>query len=457
MSILIVRCDVLTIDKYMDEVLKNNNNLKSIHSKIESLKVNLAEKERIYSYYLTTEMDCSEDFSRKHSYNPSSVSDKVQKINFSTNINRQFPATGTKFTLGIRNCNFIGSSNNNSSLSSIGYSIELEQSLFKNIVGIYTKTEIEKIKANLKSDLYKLEYEKQNILLKARFTYWDLSYLRTVINFKRLSLNRTRKILEWNQKKYSMDLVEKSDLLQAQLALKSKELSLQLLCEEEQKIKRQFNQFLNISSPQIDYEIEKFKSKNDILKDLPVPNKKNTRYDVLSALECVKTAFYEKKLARKRMGADLVLKGQYKFISNKRSVSKAFKSINRDSCFLELRYLLPLDFKLRKSIEYNYGLVEVALEKFAEYTMIQENNDWVQLVSDFENSKKRFGILIEVEKIQRQKYEEDKNLFIRGRITTTQILQGEQTLDDVELDILKNILELIKVCEQVNIIYGNSR
>ncbi|MDR3253738.1 MAG: TolC family protein [Endomicrobium sp.] len=452
-----VYCESLTINEYTDMVLRNNSEIQSIQLNIEALKGKLAEIEKVYSYSLNAGISYIEDRSGKP-YNPVPANrpNKIKNIKYEADINKQF-ATGTKITLGF-NSSYSKNYMQNA-VSDIEPFVRLQQSLLKDINGGCTKAGIEKIRANAKSDLYKLEYKKQNILLNAKLIYWDLSYLRTVINFKKLSLDRTKKILDWSQKKYNMDLIGKSDLLQSQAALKGKELSLQLAYEEEKKVNRLFNQFLNINDGQVKYEVEKFEDKKNNFKDNQTLNKKGKRKDLLSALEYAKSAFYDQISAEKSLKADLVLKGQYVLNGVEQTVNAAVKDIRNGSrpfYSLELRYILPLDFKLRKTINQGYKSAKISAQKAAEYALIQENNDWLQLIDNWNNAKTRFNIIAAIEKIQQQRHEEDKNLFVKGRVTTTQVLQGEQALDDTELDVLKNILELIKIYEQAEVIYNNN-
>ncbi|MDR3275262.1 MAG: TolC family protein [Endomicrobium sp.] len=454
-----VYCESLTISEYTDMVLRNNSELKSIQLNIESLKGKLAETEKVYSYSLNAGISYIEDHSGKP-YNLINRPDKITNIKYEAGIDKQF-ATGTKIALGFNSSyssTYMPDGLNNN-FSDIEPFIGLQQSLLKDINGGCTKAGIEKIRTNAKSDLYKLEYKKQNILLNAKLIYWDLSYSRTVIDFKKLSLNRTKKILDWSQKKYNMDLIGKSDLLQSQIALKDKELSLQLAYEEEKKVNRSFNQFLNINDGQVKYEVEKFEDKKNNFKDNQTLSKKGARKDLLSALEYVQSAFYDQISAEKSLKADLVLKGHYALNGVERTANDAVKNIkdgSKPSYSLELRYILPLDFKLRKTINQGYESAKISAQKSAEYALIQENNDWLQLIDNWNNAKTRFNIIAAIEKIQQQRYEEDKNLFVKGRVTTTQVLRGEQALDDAELDVLKNILELIKIYEQAEVIYNNN-
>ncbi|MDR1511801.1 MAG: hypothetical protein LBS15_03455 [Endomicrobium sp.] len=88
----------------------------------------------------------------------------------------------------------IGTNCHHSTSISLSPFLNLQQSLWKDINGVLIRTVVAREQAVARSSLYLLEYERKNILLKAKFAYWDLAYLRTVVDLKKLSLERLKKI-----------------------------------------------------------------------------------------------------------------------------------------------------------------------------------------------------------------------------------------------------------------------
>jgi outer membrane protein TolC len=458
-----VYCEMLTLDDYLDMVVKSNSELKSVQSNIDAVKGKLPEVEKVYWYSLNAGMNYLDDYSGRP-YNQQARLNKVTNFNYDISLEKQF-ITGTQVSLGLNGIS--GKHNyaspdpnkniNNYNLSDIAPFVELQQSLWKDINGGATKASIAKARANAKSALYKLEYKKQNILFNTKVAYWNLSYSRTVIDFRKLSLDRTTKILDWNQKRYNMDLAEKSDLLQSQAAVKLRELSLKLAYEEENKLNRVFNQFLNVNDEKVRHEVEEFKNKENNFKDNKTLNRKGIRADVLAALEDVQSALYDQMFSKKSLGADLVLSGKYALNGVEPSFDDAVKHItntDKPSYSVGLKYIVPLNFKLRKTINKGYESAKISAQKYAEHAAIGENNDWLELVDNWNNAKIRLELAVEIEKIQQQRHQEDQNLLSKGRSTTYQVLQGEQDLDDAALSVLQTILELIKIYEQAEALYG---
>jgi outer membrane protein TolC len=433
-----VRCEMLRADDYLDMVAENNSELKSVQLNINAVKEKLAEVEKVYSYYL------------KGNANYSGIWSENAKIEYDAAINKQFK-TGTHIFLGL-NCTESGES------ALLSPFIGVQLSLWKDLNGSYAGAVTANRRAMASSALYLLEYKRQNILLGAKLAYWTLSYSRRVVDFRKLSLERARKILDWSRRKYSMDLLGKSDLLQAQAAVKSKEMSLELACEDENRANRLFNQFLNIKDENVKYEVEKFESRLNDFKYSVAPEKKSTRADVLSSFEDVQAALYAQVISEKSLGADLVLKGNFRISGFESTFKEAVKHImdrNKPAYAVSLEYTLPLDFKLRKNIGEGYKSARIAAQKSAESAVVKENNDWLQLLDDWNSAKTKFELAVEIEKIQQQKYQEDKNLLDKGRTTTHLVLQSEQALDEAAICVLQSVLELIRIYEQAQLYSGN--
>ncbi|MDR1087620.1 MAG: TolC family protein [Endomicrobium sp.] len=449
---------MLTIDNYLDMIANNNSGLKSIQANIDAIKGKLAEIERVYGFFFTAGISYSDDKSgRPHSHGIKL--DDLINWKYDLSLNKQFE-TGTKLYLGVDGSygTYDYVNTDNYSIKDIAPFVKLEQSLWKDINGGSTKASIAKQKASARSQLYLQEYKKQKLLLDATKAYWDLSYAKTVVDFKVVSFDRKKKILEWNQRRYKMDLVEKSDLLQSQAAVKSGELNLKLAYEDENRDNRTFNLFININDDSARYDVEKFEDKGNSFKIDKNLSRKGTRADVLSALEGVNTALYDQEVSQRTRGADLVFEGKYALNDvAQNQTNKSFERIkdgDRSSYSIGLRYTLPLDFKIRKVIDKGYEAAKIAAHSLAESAASKENNDWIELLDNWNNTRIRLEIAFDIEKIQRQRYEEDRKLLERGRTTTYMVLQSEEDLDSSTLNVLKGILQLIKIDEEAKAFYS---
>ncbi|MDR1523469.1 MAG: TolC family protein [Endomicrobium sp.] len=456
-----VYADVLNLDNYLNLVLKNNSELQSIQSNIDAVKGKLAQLEMAYSYSLNAGVNYADDKS-KRPLSLDLIPDELEKFACDAAINKMF-GFGTQVSVGLN-----GSQSNykiadkDEDLGTIDVApfVKLEQSLLKDINGASTKASIAKSRATAKAALYLLEYQKQSLLLNAKMAYWNLSYAKTVVDFRKNALNRVQKILDWNQKRFSMDLAEKADILQSQAAVKLGNLNLKIACEQENKANRVVNQFLAIADVNIKYAVEKFEEKGESFNSDYEPEKNCTRLDVLSSLEDVNSAMYDQIANKKTSGADLVLSGQYALnsVSTKLDiVQDDLTKAKKPSYSIGLKYSLPLNFKLRGILSQGYEAAKISAQKKAESLSIKENNDWQQFLDDWNDAKLKNTLAVEIEQIQKQRKQEDEKLLKTGRTTTYLVLQTEQALDDATLNVLGSILELIRISETVKAFYNYNK
>lgn len=452
--------EMVTMQQYLDAVAENNSQLQSVQANIDAVKGKLAEIERTYSYFLSAGLSYNDDQSGRPFIYDTWTMERESGLDADINVSKQFE-TGTNIAVG-----FNGAYKNNDNRGTPDYEvtdlspfIRLEQSLLKEWNGGQTKASIARARADANSALYLLEYQKQGILLEAKMAYWNLSYTRTVIDFRRSSLDRTKKILDWNQRRLQLDLAEKSDMLQAQAAFKQRELNLKLAYEEEVKAARDFNELINITDPRVTYQVETFiLAGNNFEKDKKL-EKKGVRADVLSAMEDVISAMQDQIVSEKSMGSDLVITGQFDLNGVNKDFARAgsdLGELNKPSYTVGLRYTLPLDFSLRKTINKGYEAARISAEKAVESAKLKETSDWLQLVDNWNNAKSRFALAIEIRDIQQKRNEEEQNLLKKGRSTTYLVLQSEQDLDDAYLSMLQTIFELIGIYEQADALYNTN-
>jgi outer membrane protein TolC len=380
-------------------------------------------------------------------------------LNTDVNVGRQFE-TGTQVSLGVQGFygNYDYKVTPDYQVTDIAPFIRLEQSLLKNWKGGNTKASMSQARANANSLLYLLEYKKQGIIFNAKMAYWNLSYSRTVINFRRSSLDRTKRIFDWNQRRFNLDLAEQTDLLQSQAAFKMRELNLKIAYESEVKASRDFNRFINISDPKVKYDVESFITAGNNFEQDKQLERTGIRADVASAMEDVASSMYAQSLSEKGMGSDLIFTGQFAMNGVNKDFSSASSDVaelNKPSYSVGLKYSLPLDSSLRKTIIKGYESAKISAEKALENAKLQENSDWLQLVDDWNNARSRYALSIEIRNIQQKRNEEEQGLLTKGRSTTYLVLQSEQDLDDAYLSMLQNIFELIGIYEQVEAFYSN--
>lgn len=457
--------EFLTPDQYIQKVKENNPQLKDIEYTKNSITKKLQEVYRAYSVYLNAEANYSDDHNRTV-LNPAAVFFQdvdMTAFNLDVSLNKQFN-TGTTVTLGY------GTQETNSkypfmdtkyTYGTTSPYVKLEQSLLKNFNGAVTEASIAKARASAEALLYLQIYKEQEILLNAKKIYWTLSYARTVNIFRQSSLARTKKTLDWNQKRYNNDLAEKTDLLQSKAAYKIRELNLKLAKEDEIESSRKFNEFINISSDKVDYEIDSIEKLGENFKNIKgLERNDGKRADTLSAIASADSYVYAQKIASKNIGSDLKIIGKYALNGVDSNISESFSQLKADkysSFMVGINYSLPLDFSIKKAVIEGYDYDIMSSKKQIEQAELSESNGWLQLLQDWDDAKAEYLIAKDIFDIQQERNKEEQKLLMSGRSTTYQVLESEQDLDDAILSVYQTSMNAIFVYIESEMLYNTKK
>lgn len=443
----------LTVDQYVKKVEQNNNTLQEINFQIEALSKKYKESFRAYSAFLNSNLNYINDKTRTYTSSLSDFADQhTQALGFDVSVNKQFE-TGTLFSVGYgtnhTNINYIVPQYR---VTDMAPYLALEQSLLKNFNADITKISIAKARASSKAMIYLQIYKKQQILLNAQKTYWALSYARTVADFRKTSLERSKKILGWNQSRYDRDLAEKNDLLQSKALYKVRELLLKQSEYDKVQACRNFNEMINISSDCTDYEIESLDNLEKYFKDIPeLKRNGGKRADVLASVANAESYKFAAEEQLKSTGADLKLSGKFALNGVDSYFSEAASEMSKlryPSWTFGLFYSVPLDFSLRKTVNEGFEAQIRSAEKQSQETELSELNDWLELNTKWKNSLEKYEIAKEISKIQQERNIEEQKLLRAGRSTTFEMIQSEDDLDDgiltqyqLSMDLIFTLLE----------------
>ncbi|MDD5020677.1 MAG: TolC family protein [Endomicrobiaceae bacterium] len=451
--------EFLTVEQYVKKVEENNNTLKEINYQIEATTKKFKESYRAYSTYLNSNLNYTHDKTKAFYFPSSAFSNQDTAIlNFDVSVNKQFK-TGTLFSAGY------GSSDTSIEYIVPKYTttdmapyIALEQSLMQNLNGDLTKISIAKFKASAESLIYVQTYKKQQILLNAKKTYWALSYARTVSEFRKLSLGRSKKILDWNMNRFNKDLAEKNDVLQSKALYKGRELTLKQAQDDIANASRNFNEMINISSNIVDSSVESIDNLENYFKNVTeLERTDGKRADTLASMANAQSYAYAQEEKNKSIGSDLKLTGKLAFNGVDSSFSEAFSEMTKlqyPSWTLGLSYSVPLDFSLQKSVNEGFAADIQAAKKQAEQADLTEKNDWIQLNTNWKNALEKYEIAKEINQIQQERNIEEQKLLKRGRSTTFEMIQSEDDLDNAVLTQYQMSMDLIFILLESQMLYN---
>ena len=252
--------EIITLDDYISMIEKNNSDVKAAELSIDAMGNKIVEADTVYQPFLSGNLSYTDDKGGL-GFGSTLPVKEMKAVALNLGAVKKW-GTGSTLTLGYTNSvssfdlfsptTIFDVEKMNFSGYEIKPSLILEQSLLRDYKSRYTKSGIKKAKASTKAAQYMQMFRKQQILLQARLAYWTLSFSRDVIAFRKVSLERAEKILNWTKKRVDLDLADKGDLLQAEASYKLRQLNLELALQDEIKYCRDFNDLLGLSSEMVD-------------------------------------------------------------------------------------------------------------------------------------------------------------------------------------------------------------
>jgi outer membrane protein TolC len=445
--------ETLPLDDYLQQVESANQEIKALNLSMEALGEKVLELDMVYSPYLTGNYAFIDDRSGA-GFGSTLPVDRTRANSLSIGASKKF-LTGTNVSVGysysdasislLSPTTIVG----NTALSSFtGYelrpTLQLSQSLLRDFNSGLTQSGIEKTKASARAAQYQQLFRKQQILMLARTAYWNLSLARDIVGFRQTSLDRTAKLLAWNEKRVKLDLADQGDLLEAKAGYQLRQLNLQLAREDEIKAGRDFNFYLGISSDAVDAAVEKLADKVSFYANVPELQRTGERADVLAAREQYESSKYADKETHYRSLPELTGTFQYALHGLDLGYWNAWHQVtgfNKPAYTLGLALIVPLDYKTLRTVQKGYKNDFYAAKEALDKTLLSSANDWDQLTVNWRNVKSRLSLAREIQTVQEQRVLNEQKKLARGRSTTFLVLTAENDLDDATLNVYRLVFE----------------
>lgn len=330
--------------------------------------------------------------------------------------------------------------------------IELSQSLWRNLWGKENKAQADIIDSQAKASKHLANFTVQSTLATAESIYWSLSQTRKIIKVQQDNLSRAKQLREWNQRRISTGLAERSDFLQADSNLKLREYELQSALQQQNLLQRTFNSMRGIDGNLVAEELEPVDSKN--LKSIAAPAKAELREDTKAALEQQTIAKSNAALAIERNKPTFELYGSYAFngrdADRADAISNSFKT-NHTTSAVGIRFNTPLDFGTTNSAIEGYKKEQMAAEINYQKKVFDQDREWNDLLTKFEDAKVKLEFVEKIAEAQRVKTLNERNRLNNGRTTTFQVLSFELDSAQSELLRIQTETDLLNIYAQLKI------
>lgn len=454
---------VLTVEDYIAQVEKNNQEIAAADLSINAAGLKLREMDLAYAPYLTGAASYTDDKSGA-GFGSTLPTKAMTVTQYNLGLAKKW-ATGSTVSLGYSNSQavfdllyptaIIGPG----ALSSFtGYelrpSIRLDQSLIKDNWAGMTRSGIEKAKAAVRAGQYMQLMRRQQVVLRARMAYWSLSLARDVVSFRKASLERAQDLLNWSEKRYKLDLTDKSDLLQAQAAYKMRQLNLQLAREDEIKARRSMNELRNVPGETVEENLSKFADKVSYYAGIKGISRTGDRADVLAARESYASSIYARNEAVKRSGPEAGLFVSASLRGLDLSYTDAFKQVSngdKPAYTAGITLAVPLNFRILSAVNKGYTEDRDAAKNTLDKAVLTASNDWNDLARTWRNVASRIDLATQIREIQADRVGNERKKFQRGRTTAFLLLNAENDLDDATLNVYRLIFEQFGIVAQAEL------
>lgn len=321
-------------------------------------------------------------------------------------------------------------------------SLTLTQPLWKDFLAAASSANEEAQIATFKALQMTHQFSKQQIHYNAETAYWRLALYREIIKYDKQSLERTEKILAWNKKRVAMNVADRVDLLQAQAALKQRELQFQNDTEMLRQISSDFNKLRGQSGDVVNEEVHLIDNGLVFVNSKEFSELKKTadRLDVIAQIQNNEATKAQARAAIERVKPDISLYGtaQFSGINNAFDQAQSNSFTNTNPYYqVGLKINVPLDFGLVSEVYEGNKAAQTAAQYSIQKTKADLEQDWIDLQKKFKDVLTRFEMAKELEELQRVKLEHEKRRFNAGRTTSFQVLQFEDNYSDAQLNRLR--------------------
>lgn len=334
--------------------------------------------------------------------------------------------------------------------------IEITQSLWRNFLGAEFEATEKAQNAQVEAQRYQDLFNYKQTLMHAENAYWRLYVAQTSLKVQEESLERAKRLRDWNLNRYKTNLTDESDVVQAEANLQNREMEYQDTLTEMQTALRDFNSLREVEGEMVNLEGTKGKDSSYIL-EAGLPEKMKMREDVRAYMAQRKIAEANAKLGTERNRPNLELYGTYSMNGRDAQYSDARAQAigaTRPFSIVGIRFTTPLDLGSMSDYKKSYAQEVTASELQYKRKEFEVEREWEILNERFQNFKKRLKLAQKMVQVQEKKLVTEKRRFNQGRTTTFQVLQFEQDFANAQLLKLRYERELISVYNQLKLFAG---
>jgi outer membrane protein TolC len=395
----------LPVDDYLRQVAHGNTDYKSLVTAAESAKTTSEVGKLVFSPQLFSKLEYIYD--PRNTYSQLIYGDKHIGEHLELGVQQQTPF-GLQFQLGfdVDRSRLYGTDPTlitRPDLLNTYIVPGFQFSLWQNFLGKMDRADASVTEAKGLADSYGKSFQARAMLVEAEGRYWKLAVLRELIRVVKESAARAKDLLTQDEEKIKKHLADPTDALLAESAVKGKELELQSYADEERSAARAFNSARGVDSDEVPEELPL--PDPDALEKLEPPARSGVRGDVLALEQGLIAATAGATLAREKV------KPQFNLYGSIYAIGATIR--------------IPLELDRVGRVSNGYAEQAAATELSLERKRFEQESDWKDLVHKLQEGQHRLQIALELEAVQKRKYELIRQKKAVGLTIEAQVFQYE--------------------------------
>ena len=440
----------LTLGEFLGQVSDKHTGLKSAELTAKGAKLYSEEGSLVFKPVFTADGTVLSD----QRSNPLSANDRLVTRNYNAGLKQQ-----SRFGLGAQ-VNYKRMEMESPSFPAYKadwVQLDLSQSLLRNFGGRESRAQAEAIEAGALAKSYSQSYVSKNVLLEAETIYWRLALAREMVAMQKDAVERAQRISDWTNRRVNLQLADRAELLQASTNLQARKLELRTAEDDERAAAQAFNSSRGVVSNVVKESLVEFN--RQLIEAMKIPERTQKRDDVKAAEFQAKATAANAVLSREKDKPTLELFGSVPLTEPSTSPAPQIASMipitSRPNTMIGVRATVPLDLSTLKKAREGWAAEAQGADWAYQRKAFEEERDWQDLTAKFTQTKERVKLYVELEKVQREKLNYERDRQQRGRSTLQQVLLYETDYQVAQLGLIRTLADLLQLGAQMKL-YGVS-
>ena len=305
--------------------------------------------------------------------------------------------------------------------------LELTMPLWRNLLGRETSGDVDQMKFQARANAKQAEIAWIQRQSTVEEIFYRVLSSQESFDIQKDSLARAERILSWTDNRVKRNLVDASDLYQAQAAVASRKIDMVNAETQLKDVSRTFNSLRGVAGDKVP---EKLTGADLDLKRLKLERSAaKLRLDTLAQKDLFESsaALYRAQREKNKPTLDFTVQAYAQgrdYANAAADVNKSNEKVNY--VYAGVNLVVPLDQFKASSARSGFASLEKSQKLLEEARVRDEKLTWEETADQADSLAKQVTLLRELETFQKKKADAERDRLNRGRSTTFQVLSFEQ-------------------------------